>query len=513
MADGTGNGWLRRWLLAEGEDYRTTRFVLLRGLGFIYLLAYLCLAMQVKPLLGENGILPARLFIDRVLAGLHGSRLDAFLEIPSVFWAGCSDGALQALAWLGVAASAAVMLGATHAVLMAALWFLYLSFVHVGQRWYGYGWETMLLEAGFLAIFWCPLRSCSPRPRGGLSPLLPLLFRWMIFRVMFGAGLIKIRGDDCWRDLTCLAFHYETQPIPNPLSWYLHHLPMWFHEAGCLFNHFVELVVPFFYFAPRRLRHHAGFLTILFQALLILSGNLSFLNWLTIVITIPCFDDSAFAWLSRRLAARDRSPGTPGRGGPPSASRSHRLTAGVLAAGVALLSIQPVMNLLSRNQIMNSSFDRLSLVNTYGAFGSVGKVRHEIILEGSADGVTWKPYEFLAKPGNPRRRPALLAPYHSRVDWQIWFSAMSEPSREPWLIHFIYLLLKNDRDALGLLAHHPFPGAPPRFIRCEFYEYHFSRDRSDGAWWTRSYLGPWLPALSADDPQLRHFIRANGWKE
>lgn len=508
MEDGAQSRFFRQWFFAKGESYESTRFLLLRGMGFIYFFAYLSLALQVKPLIGENGILPAQLFIERVLSQLGGSHLDAFLQIPSVFWAGCPDAVLVTLAWLGVAASAAVMLGATNAGLMAVLWFLYMSFANIGQRWYGYGWETMTLEAGFLSIFCCPLASISPRARVRLSPILPLLFRWMLFRVMFGAGLIKIRGDDCWRDLTCLIFHYETQPIPNPLSWYFHNMPAWFHEAGCFFNHIVELVVPFFYFAPRRLRHHAGFITVIFQFILILSGNLSFLNWLTIVITIPCFDDSVFARLSgfSRLFRR-------GDGMSPSDSRAHIIIARVLAALVALLSIQPVANLLSRNQIMNSSFDRLSLVNTYGAFGSVGKIRNEIIIEGSDDGVTWKPYEFLAKPGDPKRRPALIAPYQSRIDWQIWFSAMSRPDREPWLIHFIYLLLKNDRPALGLLANNPFPAAPPRYIRCEFYEYHFTKDHRDGAWWTRKYLGPWLPPVSLSDANFIDYIRANGWKE
>src|SRR5262249_48804626 len=197
-----------------------------------------------------------------------------------------------------LALSIAILGGATNAVLMAGQWFLYMSFVHIGQLFYGYGWETITLEAGFLAIFLCPIRSIRPNPSGYSAPKIVIrVYRWMLFRVMFGAGLIKIRGDECWRDLTCLAYHYETQPIPNPISWYLHHMPMGFHKAGCLFNHFCELIVPWFYFAPRRLRHAAGIFTILFQSILILSGNLSFLNWLTIVIAIPCFDDAALSWL------------------------------------------------------------------------------------------------------------------------------------------------------------------------------------------------------------------------
>src|SRR6185503_8451913 len=321
---------------------------------------------------------------------------------------------------IGVVLSLAVCAGVTNAMVQLALWAIYLSFVHVGQIFYGYGWELQLVETGFLAVFLCPIRSVGPFPASPPAPVI-WLFRWLIFRIMLGAGLIKLRGDPCWRDLTCLVHHYETQPIPNPLSYLLHALPPWFHKLGALFNHLVELVVPFFAFGPRRGRHIAGVLLIAFQGILILSGNLSFLNWLTIVPAIACFDDSALgrlfpaAWRERTLArSAGRSPSLP-----------HRVAAFALAGLVALLSVNPVSNMLSPRQAMNATFDQFALVNTYGAFGSVGRERFEVILSGTRDGVLgeqteWLEYELPCKPGDVTRRPCVISPYHYRLDWQIW---------------------------------------------------------------------------------------------
>ncbi len=484
------------WFVPEDDRYRRTRFLFLRGLGFIYFIAFVSLAGQVLPLIGHDGLLPA----DDYLVRLRARAADVFL--PTIFWWNCSDHVLYYGAWVGVAVSALVMLGLSNAIVMAFLWFLYMSYVHVGQIFYGYGWETMTLEAGFLAIFLCPALSFRSSLQYSTTPVIFLWLRWMLFRVMLGAGLIKIRGDECWRDLTCLVYHYETQPIPNALSWYLHQAPMWFHKAGCLFNHFVELVVPLFYFAPPRLRRWAGGLTIVFQLILIFSGNLSWLNWLTLVIAISCLDDTCFPKWGRgdRIAA-GLKPG-----------RLHVPVLIVLSIGLAYLSKNPLLNMISPSQLMNASFDPFHLMNTYGAFGSVGKVRNEIILEGSYDGETWAAYEFRAKPGDPQRRPPVIAPYQSRIDWQIWFAAMQDPNMNPWLIHMIYKLLRGDEQTASLLRLNPFKTGPPKFIRCELYEYHFTADRRDGAWWGRVRVGAWLPPMTADDPPLRRYIEANGWE-
>lgn len=296
--------------------------------------------------------------------------------------------------------------------------------------------------------------------------------------------------------------------MPNPLSWYFHQLPVWFHQGSVLFNHLVELVVPWFFFGPRRLRHAAGLLTILFQASLILSGNLSWLNYLSIVLCIACFDDAALA----RLLPRSWMPA------PCQIKEEGRLRRALLNGLVILilyLSIGPVLNLLSPRQAMNASFDPLHLVNTYGAFGSVGQHRPEIILAGTIDSVLtdstrWLPYEFKGKPGDPERRPPLVSPYHYKLDWQLWFAAMSDYRHQPWLIHYIYLLLTGDQDALSLLGKNPFAAQPPHFIRAERYEYRFARPGQPG-WWEREYLGPYLPPLAADDPALLAALAQFGW--
>ena len=501
---------------ASGSSFWLTRFLILRLLGFVYFFAFLSAARQVLPLLGSDGLTPASHWLSEVARAL-GSRSAGFLRFPSLFWAGAPDGALVGLAWLGVALSLVVLAGFANAILLGALWALYMSFVHVGQEWYAYGWEIQLLETGFLAIFLCPLLDGRPFPRSPPPRAVLWLFRWLIVRIMLGAGLIKLRGDACWRDLTCLDYHYLTQPIPNPLSPWFHFHPPVVHKLEVLYNHFVELVSCWFAFAPdgwRRLRLVGGLAMLAFQISLILSGNLSFLNYLTIVPILACFDDAFLRrFLPRGLVAagaRASEAATPSR--PPPVA-----VAGLVAL-VVVLSVPVVVNLASSRQIMNTSFDSLDLVNTYGAFGSVGRERHEIVFEGTRDSVLtdstrWRAYEFPAKPGDPTRRPALIAPYQPRLDWSIWFAAMSTPNEYPWTLHFVWKLLHGDRGALSLLANDPFPDRPPRWIRASYYEYEFAPRGDPGhAWWRRQRVGDWLPPLSPADPSLRQIVAARGWR-
>jgi hypothetical protein len=489
-----------------------TRFVILRWLGFVYLIAFLVAANQIVPLVGEHGLTPAALFADRAAAHL-GSKWDAFLLMPSLFWGGLSDSSMLAVSWIGAALSLAVLLGYANAVILFVLWALYMSLVNIGQDWYAFGWEIQLLETGFLAIFLCPLLDGRPFARRPPPTVVIWLFRWLIFRIMLGSGLIKLRGDDCWRDLTCLYYHYETQPMPNPLSRFWHFQPHGFQQFGVLWTFLVELVAPWFAFAPGAWRHGAGFFLLTFQLFLISSGNLSFLNWLTIVPILACFDDSLLArllpkcWVERaRAAAAQAQP-----------SRAHTGAAIALAVVVGFLSIEPVANLLSSSQLMNTSFNRLHLVNTYGAFGSVGRERLDIVFEGTEDPVLstatkWKEYAFKGQPVDLTRRPPFVAPYHLRLDWLIWFAAMSAPDDYPWTYHFVWKLLHNDAPTLGLLASNPFPQKPPRYIRAMLYRYEFAPPGNpQGAWWKRTSLGPWLPAFSAEDPRLRSILEACGW--
>ncbi len=496
------------FIAAPRPSYRLTRFVMLRLLGLVYLCAFLVAAFQAVPLLGHDGLLPADAWL-RHTAEKLGSRWAGFEEAPSLFWLGISDRGLEVVAWSGAALSAVVLAGFANAPIMCVLWALYMSIVHVGQLWYGYGWEILLLETGFLGIFLAP--SLDPRPFPARPPAEAVLwlYRWLIFRIMFGAGLIKLRGDPCWRDLTCLYYHYETQPVPNPLSPLLHFMPRWFHNAGVLYNHVAELIAPFMAFGPRRVRHIGGGIMLVFQCILILSGNLSFLNWLTIVPIFSCFDDSL---LERVLPARLVSAAVVGQA---RVSRAATWVTGGVVVVVALLSVNPLANMLSPGQVMNRHFDPLALVNTYGAFGHVGKERNEIVFEGTRDPVVtpqtkWTPYEFKCKPGDPDRHPCLMSPYHYRLDWQIWFAAMTTPDHAPWTLHFIWKLLHHDRRTLGLLARDPFPDGPPTFIRAQLYRYEYARI-GENPWWNRTLLGPWFPPLAANQPQLVSFLQAYGW--
>jgi hypothetical protein len=276
-----------------------------------------------------------------------------------------------------------------------------------------------------------------------------------------------------------------------------------------LFNHFVELIVPWFVFGSRPWRHGAGVLLAAFQVSLIVSGNLSFLNWITLCACIACFDDS---WLHRIVPRRWRHLAPEDAG---ETTRAHRLTVGILAGVVALLSIGPIANMLSPNQAMNTSFDRLHLVNTYGAFGSVGKVRNEVVIQGTDDPVPgpdseWRDYELPCKPGRTDRRPCLITPYHYRVDWQIWFAAMQRIDQNPWLIHLVTKILDGDPVAQRILSYDPFDGRPPAAVRLSLYRYRFTQPGQAG-WWQRSYRGEYLRTLTVDDPDLRAYTLRAGW--
>lgn len=338
------------------------------------------------------------------------------------------------MGWLGVALSVFALSGRSEAygiwvsvLTWALLWLLYLSYVNVGQTFYGFGWETLLLEAGFLTVF---LGSNDTK----VPVIIIWLFRWLLFRLMFGAGMIKIRGDSCWRDLTCMFFHYKTQPMPNPLSWYFHHAPKWLHKFAVIVNHVTELIVPFGYFFKGSIAAFAGIITIIFQLLLIISGNFSWLNYITVVLSVCCLNDSILAFLPVRPPA-DLSDFT-----------IHRYAVGPVAFVIAILSLKPALNLVSRRQLMNASFEPFHIVNTYGAFGSITKVRDEIIVEGSnslEDETSWKEYQFKGKPGDIFLTPPIIAPYHLRLDWMMWFAAFSSCEHNPWFIRFLERLLKE----------------------------------------------------------------------
>jgi len=474
-----------------------TRYLFQRSLGLIYLMAFLVTLNQFRPLLGSRGLLPALDFMKQV----------RFWESPSLFYFFTKDSAFTIAAWGGVFLSCLAISGFSDRYSLwfsmsvwGALWLLYLSFVNVGQVFYGFGWESILLEAGFYTIF---LGSSSVEP----PPLMLWMQRWLLFRIMFGAGLIKLRGDACWRDLTCLNYHYETQPMPNPLSWYFHWAPEWTHRAGVVFNHVAELVVPFGYFVPGTTGAVAGMITILFQLLIMASGNLSWLNALTLVLTIPLFNDR---WL-RGFVPVEAAIQSPMGMGLQAATMAVTLV-------VAWLSLRPIGNMLSPRQIMNTTYNPFHLVGTYGAFGGITRTRYEVIIEGTEETPTastvWKPYEFKGKPGDPRRLPPVIAPYHLRLDWLMWFAAMSGPGQHPWFFHLMAKLLQNDPETLSLLKMNPFPHHAPLYVRAELYEYHFTTPAEKnqmGSWWKRQRVGEYFPAVSLATPGFHRALAQMDW--
>jgi hypothetical protein len=495
------------------RTYWLTRFVILRLLGILYAVAFLVAIHQIVPLIGSNGLLPVGDYLERV-GDAFGSPQAGFMRLPSIFWFAHSDTSLLLVAWIGFILSCIVIAGYANSLLLVVLWLLYMSIVHVGQDWYGYGWEIQLLETGFLAIFLCPLLDMRPFPKRPPPMPIIVLFRWLAFRIMLGAGLIKIRGDEVWRNGTALYYHFETQPLPGPFSRWFNFLPHTLLTFGVWFNFLAELVAPWFVFWPRIARHIAGSIIILFQLVLIVSGNLSFLNWLTIIPALACFDDGFWSKVLPGVLVRKAKIAAVGS----MSFKPITVTAWVVTALIAILSIQPVINMLSPRQIMNTSFDSLDLVNTYGAFGSVGRERLNVVFEGTmdenpGDHADWKPYIYKGLPVALDKRPPQIAPYQLHLDWQMWFAAMGSPEQYPWTLNLVWKLLHNDPDTVGLFASNPFPDKPPRFIRAVLYNYRFAQpNNAEGPWWQRERIGPlWLPPLSANDPVLLEFLKANHW--
>ncbi len=476
------------WFGAGG--YEVARLVLQRGVAAAYVIAFASTINQFPALLGEHGLLP----VPRLLARTR------FRELPSLFHWRYSDRMLLALAWCGLACAAAIVLGLPQLgppwlmVAFLLIWALYLSIVNIGQSFYGFGWESLLLEAGFVVAF---LGSTEVAP-----PLLIIIYlRWLLFRLELGAGLIKIRGGREWRDFTALDYHHETQPMPNPLSRLAHRLPRWFHRCEVLGNHVAELLVPFFLFAPQPVASIAAGILIGAQLWLIITGNFAWLNWLTIVLAFSAIDDATLRALLPVLPEWQ----TPG-------DAPNWFVVVVVAVTVLLvvLSWWPARNLLSRHQLMNASFNRYHLVNAYGMFGTVTKRRLEVVVEGCDDvdpgeGAVWEAYEFRGKPGDPMRMPRQFAPYHLRLDWLMWFLALGSRDTR-WFEVFLVRLLEGDARTLRMLRRNPFPDGAPRWVRARVFLYRFStrtERRASGARWVRSEVGELVEPVSLRQIGLR----------
>ena len=471
------------WLTAT--DLWAARWLFTRALAAIAAIAFLNVLLQWRPLLGTRGLLPA----PRHLAATD------FRSQPSLFHLSYSDRLVDLVGGLGLALSLALVVGLPQrgpvwAPLVAwlAVWALYLSIVNAGQIWYGFGWESILLEAMFFAAFLGSDRVAPPR-------VGVLLVLWLLFRVEVGAGLIKLRGDRVWRDLTALEYHHETQPLPGPLSWHAHHLPRWWHRTEVAGNYAAQLVAPFGLFAPQPVASIVAAVIVVTQSWLVLTGNFAWLNVLTIVLAVPALSGDWLQWLPVDPPALTDAP--------------TWFTVLVLGVGAAVVvaSWWPVRNMLSSRQRMNAQYNPLHLVGSYGAFGSITRQRDEFVIEGTAEpgagaGADWREYEFKGKPGDPGRRPPLIAPYHLRLDWLMWFAPLSSAYARSWLPELLRRLLRADPQVLGLLRHDPFDGAPPDAVRVVRYRYRYTTPaerRETGDWWVRRRLGEEVPPVTWAD--------------
>ena len=464
-------------------DFGFAREVLQRGIAALFVVAFASTLNQFRPLLGERGLLPA----PRLLEWAAGSTRAGRMLRPTVFrYVRYTDRRLVVLCGGGILVAVLLVAGLPQLgppwvpmLCFLALWLGYMSIVSIGQTFYGFGWEMLLLEAGFLAAF---LGSRDQPP----ATAVIVLFWGLLFRLEFGAGMIKIRGGREWRDLTALMYHHETQPMPGPLSRQAHLLPAWFHRGEVLGNHVAQLLVPWLLFAPilgfwipgavpAIVGAAAVAVIVATQLWLVLTGNFAWLNWATIVL--------AFAGL-----------GVPSGGSPPwrdGIPLYWVVLTSVVAIGYAVLSVPAARNLLARRQLMNASFNRWQLANAYGAFGTVTKERIEYVVEGTTDAdpetATWVEYAFKGKPGALDRIPRWVAPYHLRLDWLMWFLPLGR-SLEDWFTAFLVRLLEADAATLRLLAADPFAGGRPQWVRVVSYRYRFTtraQFRETHERWTR----------------------------
>lgn len=481
-----------------------SRWVFLRVLGTIYLIAFFSFFTQTLGLIGSNGILPADIFLGSLKISLGWK---AYVELPTLAWINYGDGFLRFIPFCGMLFSLLLITGLLTVPVLIILWLLYLSLVNIGQEFMSFQWDVLLLETGFLAIFLAPL-AVFERTTSGSSPskIVLWLLRFLLFRVMFSSGIGKIvSGDPTWRDFTALAFHYYTQPLPTPIAWYMYQLPLWFQKISVGFMYFVEIVVPFFIFAPRRLRFFAGTMIIFLQAVILLTGNYTFFNMLTIALCILLFDDSFFrAILPTKFKIHTVSQQAYIKSG--SGFSMKKLPAilffvfmfalGCIQVGKAVVGYSNMPRVF-QNVIRWVSPYRI--VNSYGLFTVMTTFRPEIIVEGSNNGREWYEYVFKYKPGDLKRPLPWVAPLQPRLDWQMWFAALGSYRANPWFTNFMSQILAGSPEVLNLLEKNPFPESPPKYLRASVYEYNFTNletRRTTGDIWSRELKGLYLPVLS-----------------
>ncbi len=494
----------RLYGVLRGPDPRPETFVLagslfLRLLALVYLIAFVSLWTQIDGLIGRNGILPAQRFFDEARQQLGASR---WYRLPTLCWLSPGDGFLHVMCAAGVVLAILLAAGIAPVPVLLLLWTAYLSLVMAGQTFLSFQWDILLLEAGFLAMF-LPGAPWSLRPRLLAAPRREGLFleRFLLFKLMFLSGITKLlSGDATWRDLTALRYHYEAQPLPSWIGWYAHQSPPWFQAVSCVGMYVIEIGLPFLIFAPRRPRLVAAGGLIALQFLIAATGSYCFFNLLTLSLCVLLLDDRLLGRVSgRRLA--DRAAGT-----APAPRRAAVLPAAVLLAAASTIALlDEMLGTAGRGTAVTAAIlgpiEPFRTINGYGLFRVMTTQRPEIIIEGSDDGLTWKPYEFRWKPGDPKRRPRFAAPHQPRLDWQMWFAALGPQRSAHWLEGLVRRLLEGSPEVLGLLRENPFPDRPPRLLRMVMYRYRFSdraARRATGDWWVRERVGVLLPPVSTD---------------
>ena len=480
------------------NGYRLVSALFLRLLGVTYLIAFASLGVQIEGLAGSQGIIPIEMRLADIATYIGTGR---YLQLPTLFWFNASDSALLGATLLGGLAALLIMFDRWTRPALVSAFILYLSLFHASHPFLNFQWDTLLLETGFLAIFLTPQ-----------SRVVILLFRWLLFRLRFMSGLSKLSsGDPTWSGLTALDTYFEVQPLPNPVAWYVHQLPEWLLRFGTGATLFIELVVPFMMFLPRRWRFAAAWITIFWQLLIMLTSNHNWINLLTIVLCLFLFDDKA---LQRVLPGRMTTTlaWQPVPAGAGNTTALRRFAVGILAAVIFSAGTLKLYELATNNKFSGNTGYLLnitsvfSIVNKYHVFPTMTTNRIELEVLGSYDGKNWKPYLFKYKPDLLDERPQFIIPHQPRLDWQMWFVTL-HPRHVPWFGYFLMALLENSPSVTALLQDNPFANSlPPRYIRVDGYQYHFTdaeeRERT-GNWWRREALGPFAPLPWAEKPGSR----------
>ncbi|HVS12015.1 MAG TPA: lipase maturation factor family protein [Planctomycetota bacterium] len=431
---------------------------------------------------------------------------ERFAYVPSLAWLGSSDLALRATCATGALIAGLLLVDLAPAWCALALYVLYLSIVSVGGDFLSFQWDSLLLEVGLLAVLYAPWRLRRAPPRREPTRIGRWLLWWLAFRLMFASGVVKLAsGDATWRGLDALAYHYQTQPLPTPIAWYAHHLPPWFQQASVLVMFAIEIGAAFLVFLPRRLRHLACGLFVLFQVLIAATGNYGMFNLLSVALFATLLDDAfLLRLLPARLRGRLRSSAPRPREAP-----SKLLLAAPLALLVAAVSGgltadlrrraagRPPLDGLARSVVVRAA--PLRSVNPYGLFAVMTTERPEIEIEGERGDGTWVAYRFRWKSGPLDRPPPWVAPHMPRLDWQMWFAALGGARQERWFRTLLGRLLEGEPAVLDLLESSPFPDSPPRRVRARLYLYEFTTPAeraASGGWWKREWLRDVVPPVS-----------------